>query len=326
MYSPPFNITSKILNLVVEICEMLTLIRLDSNIVLVPHLRKENRIKTIRASLAIENNTLNIEQVSAIIEGKRVLGNKREIQEVKNAFNAYEQILKLKGANIKHLLKAHKLMMDGLIEECGIFRNIDVGIVNKKGEVTHLAPKAALVPTLVERLFAWYKNSEYHPLIKSCVFHYEFEFIHPFSDGNGRMGRMWHSLLLGEWNEIFYFLPIEELIKERQNLYYKNLAKSDESGECTSFIEYMLELIKDSLKKLKNDTLNETINDTLNALNATQKALLDILKNNPKITRNDMSKILNLSIITIQRNLDSLIKLNKIERIGAKKNGYYKLI
>lgn len=321
-YNPPFEITPKILNLVVEISEILTTIKLDSNNPLVPHLRKKNRIKTIRATLAIENNSLNIHQVTAIIEGKRVLGDKKEIQEVKNAYKAYEQITKLKGTNIKHLLKAHKLMMSGLVSDSGMFRSSNVGIVNQKGKVLHLPPQAELIPRLIEQLFSWYKASEYHPLIKSSVFHYEFEFIHPFSDGNGRLGRMWQSKLLGEWSKIFYYLPLEELIRDKQKLYYQNLAKSDKSGNSTSFIEYMLNLIKNALKMLKNDTLNDSINDTLND---TQKALLTLIKANPKATRKDMANSLNLSVITIQRTLDSLIKLKKLERIGAKKNGYYKI-
>lgn len=321
-YNPPFEISPNILNLVVEICEILTHLKLNPNPI-VPHLRKENRIKTIRASLAIENNTLNLEQVTAIIEGKRVLGNPKEIKEVKNAYNAYEKITKFNGLNVKHLLKAHKLMMSDLIDDNGLFRSSSVGIVNQKGEVIHIAPKAEFVPQLISKLFKWYQTSQYHPLIKSSVFHYEFEFIHPFSDGNGRLGRMWQSKLLGEWNEIFYFLPIEELIKENQALYYENLAKSDESGNSTRFIEFILKLIKESLLKLKNDTINDSINDTINDR---QKALLSLLKTNPKITREQMAVQLNLSIITIQRTLDSLIKLEKIKRVGARKNGYYSVL
>lgn len=322
-YNPPFDITPKMLNLVVEICEVLACIKLDAPNLLVPHLRKTNCIKTIRASLAIENNSLSLEQVTAIINGKRILGNPREIKEVKNAYEAYEQIMGLKGSSLKHLLKAHALMMGDLIKDSGRFRDGGVGVVNQKYEVVHLAPKAEFVPQLMERLFDWYKSSEHHPLIKSSVFHYELEFIHPFSDGNGRLGRMWQSKLLGEWNEIFYFLPIEELIKEKQALYCQNLAKSDESGNSTSFVEYMLMLIRDSIHALNDDTIKDTINDTINA---NEKAVLEMLENSPKITRKAMAQALGLAVITIQRTLDSLAQKGKIERVGANKNGYYRVL
>lgn len=247
-YKPPFRMTDRITNLVAAISEQLGRIAVLSHGNLNPHLRKENRIKTIHSSLAIENNSLSIEQVTAILNGKRILGKPSEIREVKNAYDTYEMMLTLDPYSISDLLKAHRVMMAGLISENGAFRKGGVAVFD--GDVViHLAPPAILVPGQIQDLFAWYKTSEMHPLIRSTIFHYEFEFIHPFADGNGRMGRLWHSLLLGHWNEIFYWLPIEELIRSRQSDYYKALGESDKTAESSSFVEFLLQIILDTLKE-----------------------------------------------------------------------------
>ena len=214
-----------------------------------PHLRRENRIRTIHSSLAIEHNSLSLEQVTAILDGKRVLGNPNEIKEVQNAYEAYELMLRLNPASVDDLLKAHKLMMNGLVSENGRFRSGGVGVFD--GEVlSHMAPPVEFVPEHIQNLFAWYQKSELHPLIKSAIFHYEFEFIHPFADGNGRMGRMWHSLLLGKWKEMFFWLPIEELIQSRQKEYYDALGAADKQADSAGFVELMLEIIRDSLTEI----------------------------------------------------------------------------
>lgn len=245
-YYPPFHTTDKITNLVAEICEQIGRITVLSHGNLNPHLRRENRIKTIHSSLAIEHNSLSLEQVTAIINGQRILGNPNEIREVKNAYDSYEIMLELDPYSIEDLLRAHEIMMRHLINENGKFRSGEVGVYNVE-VVIHMAPPASLVSGLINDLFAWYQKSEMHPLIKSAVFHYEFEFIHPFSDGNGRMGRMWHSLLLGKWNEIFYWLPIEELIRSRQKEYYDALGKADKEADSSSFVELMLKIILETL-------------------------------------------------------------------------------
>ena len=248
-YKPPFHMTDKITNLVAEISEQVGRVTVLSHGNLNPHLRKENRIRTIHSSLAIEHNSLSLEQVTAIIDGKHILGNPNEIKEVHNAYETYEMMLNLNPASVDDLLKAHKMMMNGLIPENGRFRSGDVGVFD--GDVVvHMAPPANLVPGQIHDLFAWYQNSEMHPLIKSAIFHYEFEFIHPFADGNGRMGRMWHSLLLGQWKELFYWLPIEELIRTRQKEYYDALGKSDKEADSSAFVELMLEIIADTLKQI----------------------------------------------------------------------------
>ncbi len=258
-YQPPFHMTDKITNLIAAISEQLGQIKVLSKGNLTHHLRKENRIRTIHSSLAIEHNSLSLEQVTAIIDGKRILGNPVEIKEVKNAYTSYEMMLTLDPYSVDDLLKAHETMMKELISENGRFRSGGVGVFNGKALV-HMAPPANMVPGQIQDLFSWYKASEIHPLIRSAIFHYEFEFIHPFADGNGRMGRMWHSLLLGRWNEIFYWLPVEELIRSRQEEYYKALGKSDRDADSSAFVEFLLQVILDSLQNttvVGNDEVEE---------------------------------------------------------------------
>lgn len=258
-YRPPFHMTDRITNLTAAICELLGQIKILSNGKFSPYLRKENRIRTIHSSLAIEHNSLSLEQVTAIIDGKRILGNPVEIKEVKNAYTTYEMMLTLDPFSVDDLLKAHEAMMKELISENGRFRSGGVGVFNGKA-IVHMAPPANMVPGQIQDLFSWYKASEIHPLIRSAIFHYEFEFIHPFADGNGRMGRMWHSLLLGRWNEIFYWLPVEDLIRSRQEEYYKALGKSDRDADSSAFVEFLLQVILDTLQNttvVGNDEVEE---------------------------------------------------------------------
>ena len=269
-YVPPFQMTDNIMNLLAETSEQIGRIKVLSHGNLNPHLRKENRIRTIHSSLAIEQNSLTLEQVTAILDGKRILGNPNEIREVKNAYATYEMMLELNPYSVEDLLEAHKQMMAGLISENGKFRTSGVGVF-AGDQVIHMAPPAKLVPSEIQNLITWYRNSKVHPLIKSAIFHYEFEFIHPFADGNGRMGRLWHSLLLGNWNEIFFWLPIEELIRSRQEEYYQALGKSDELGESSPFVEFMLEIILDTLKE------TTVVGKTKKAENPQVQKLLEVL-------------------------------------------------
>ena len=258
-YQPPFHMTDKITNLTAAICELLGQIKILSRGNLAPHLRKENRIRTIHSSLSIEHNSLTLEQVTAIIDGRRILGNPVEIQEVKSAYTAYEMMLTLDPYSVDDLLKAYKAMMNELISENGRFRSGGVGVFNGK-VLVHMAPPANMVPGQIQDLFTWYKTAEIHPLIRSSIFHYEFEFIHPFADGNGRMGRMWHSLLLSRWNEIFYWLPVEDLIRLRQEEYYNALGKSDTDADSCAFVEFLLQVIMDTLQNttvVGNDDVEE---------------------------------------------------------------------
>ena len=247
-YTPPYTITDEILNLVSDITEILTKLTIDDKMNYNPRLRRDNRVKTIHASLAIEDNSLSIEQVTDIIAGKRVLGPQNEICEVKNAFEAYENLLELNPYLIKDMLKAHKMLMHDLTKEAGTFRQGGVGVF-AGDRLVHMAPPAERVPQLIKELIDWLKKDKAHPLIKSCVFHYEFEFIHPFADGNGRMGRMWHTLILYKWKPIFGWLPIETIIRERQEEYYNALGKADSKADSGVFIEFLLQAIYDSLKE-----------------------------------------------------------------------------
>lgn len=248
-YKPPFHVTDRIVSLIAEISEQVGRITVLQEGTMSPRLRRENRIRTIHSSLAIEHNSLSLGQVTAILDGKRILGNPNEIKEVQNAYEAYEMMLRLDPLSEDDLLKAHMLMMNGLISENGRFRSGGVGVFEGEALV-HMAPPAKFVPEHIHNLFVWYEQSELHPLIKSAVFHYEFEFIHPFADGNGRLGRMWHSLLLGNWKELFFWLPMEELIQSRQSEYYETLGAADRQADSAGFVELMLEIIRDSLLEI----------------------------------------------------------------------------
>ena len=307
-YQHQFHMTDKITNLTADICELLGQIKILSNGKFSPYLRKENRIRTIHSSLAIEYNSLSLEQVTAIIDGKRILGNPVEIKEVKNAYTAYEMMLTLDPYSVDDLLKAHEAMMKELISENGRFRSGGVGVFNGKALV-HMAPPANMVPGQIKDLFSWYKASEIHPLIRSAIFHYEFEFIHPFADGNGRVGRMWHSLLLGRWNEIFYWLPVEDLIRSRQEEYYKALGKSDRDADSSAFVEFLLQVILDTLQNTtvvgndevedQKDPLVDTLREAIgkDTLSATEIMKRLGLSHRPTFRQNYLNPALSHGVI-----------------------------
>lgn len=323
MYAPPFEITSKIIELISKISEKLGEIISIQNNPLHIQLRKENRIKTIHSSLAIENNSLTLEQITAIINGKRVLGNPNEIKEVKNSIQAYDLLLSLNPYDENDLLKAHKLMMQDLVSNSGKYRVDGVGIFDGE-KVVHVAPQAKRVPELMANLFEWLKTSDIHPLIKSCVFHYEFEFIHPFQDGNGRLGRLWQTVILKEWKEIFAWLPVETLIKENQKEYYNVLEVSDSVANSTKFIEFMLSIILNTIEEIiqieKKVTVKVTVKVTLN-----QKKILEVIKNNPQITQEELANVIGLTRKSINSNMKKLQENGLLKRIGADKNGYWQV-
>ena len=323
-YQPPFKITSKIIDYISRISEKIGEINSLENS---PHqvkLRKENRIKTIHSSLAIENNSLTIEQITAIIDGKRVLGSPNEIQEVKNAVQTYELLLKLNPYDEKDLLKAHSLMMQDLVSNNGKYRNEGVGIFDGN-QVVHFAPPADRVPLLMADLFNWLKTSDVHPLIKSCVFHYEFEFIHPFQDGNGRMGRLWQTVILKEWKEVFAWIPVESLIKENQSEYYNALNSSDKEADSSSFIEFMLSLLLKTIEEIieteKKVTVKVSVKVTVN-----QQKILDVIKENPFVTQEELAQIIGLSRKSIIQNMKKLQENGLLKRVGADKNGRWEVV
>jgi len=246
---PPYKITPLILAKVASISEKIGEVKTAYLFHPPAELRRSNRIKTIQSSLEIEGNTMSVEQVTALINNKRVLAPEKDILEVKNAIATYEQIDSFKPYSLKSLLKAHKLLMNGLVNNAGNLRTKSVGIV-KGSETVHVAPPADRIEFLVEDLLDYAKKDDDLLLIKSCVFHYEFEFIHPFMDGNGRMGRLWQTVLLRQQYPVFDFLPIEALIKEQQKVYYSALEKSDKMGESTTFVEFMLTIIEHALEDL----------------------------------------------------------------------------
>lgn len=317
-YTPPFTMTDEIMNLVIEIAELTGAIAVSEQLSRNPKLRRENRIKSIHSSLAIEQNSLTEEQVSDVINGKRVLGPLQDIREVKNAYEAYDIMTKLNPYSVKDLLKAHKIMMSGLVKEAGMFRSKGIGVY-AGDQLIHAGTPANYVPDLIAQLFQWLQQSKLHPLVKSCIFHYEIEFIHPFADGNGRTGRLWHTLILAKWKEFFLWIPIESIIKERQDGYYKALNDSNTAGESTKFVEFMLELIRDLLTELANGK-------SITSEKTPEDKVLELIKGDEKLSAAEMSERIGLSQRQVQRVLKTLKDDKKIEYIGAKRDGYYRII
>ena len=245
-YSPQFHPTELMLSLVAESSELAG--RIPALHKLSAGECRESLVRSVHASLAIEGSQLSLEQVRLAVDGKRIIADPAEILEVRNAFRAYELIMSQDPLSEKSFLRAHSLMMNGLVREYGKLRTCGAGVFAGNVPV-HIAPPASLVPKLVHDLFAWYRESGLPPLVKSAVFHYELEFIHPFADGNGRMGRLWHRLLLGQQTRLFLFIPADELILERRKDYYGALGEADTSGDCAGFVEFMLEVVRDSLRE-----------------------------------------------------------------------------
>lgn len=247
---PPFEITTAILSDVATISELVGSIGSTQNLSTNPTLRRQNRIKTIYSSLAIEQNTLSLEQVTAVLSGKRVLAPPKDIAEVQNAYEIYDHLSELNPYSVEDLLLAHRVMMRDLVSEAGMFRSRPVGVVDSEGNILHFGTLPQYVPDLVEELLQWTEESPLPLLIKSCVFHYEFEVIHPFADGNGRTGRLWHTLLLSQWNPLFAWLPVESIIHDHQQEYYDAINRSNALGEGTPFLEFMLGVIKEALQEV----------------------------------------------------------------------------
>lgn len=316
---PPYQITNAILKLVASISENIGEVKATHLDKPSPELRKRNRVKTIKASLEIEGNSLSEDQITAIIEDKRVIGPQKDIKEVVNAIKVYDNLETFIPARKSSFLAAHKMLMEGLVDRPGELRRKPVGIF-KGSKVAHVAPPADQLDHLLSELLAYLKDSEDHVLIKSSVVHYEIEFIHPFMDGNGRMGRLWQTLILSQEYPLFEFLPFETIIKERQQDYYDVLEKCDKSGESTAFIEFMLRAI--------NDSLNNLLNQQSPSLTVEQRVSFFLSTHSGEIfTRKDYMRIFkDISPATASRDVRFAVDNGLVERLGDKRNTKYKIL
>ena len=288
-YQPPYTITPKILNLVAEINEKLGRLLILQEQSADLRLRKINRIRTIQGSLAIEGNTLSEAQITAILDGKPVIAPPREIQEARNALTVYENLGKWNASSELDLLDAHLLLMQGLIDEAGAYRLKGVGVMQGE-QVIHMAPPAKRVAFLMGDLLDWLKHTKDHALISSCVFHYEFEFIHPFADGNGRIGRLWQTLILSEWKGVFAYIPVESMVYMHQAEYYKAINDSTQQADSAPFIEFMLSIILEACvahSLQESDQVTDQVTDQV-------EALLNLLNKQSVLTTNEIMQALKL--------------------------------
>lgn len=316
---PPFEITNAMIDRVAEIAELvgrLSTGQLSSS----PALRRANRIRTIHGSLAIEQNTLTLEQVTAVLNGKQVLAPPKDIAEVKNAYEIYERLDELDPYSVDDLLSAHAVMTRGLLDESGVFRTRPVGVVDSEGHVLHFGTLPQYVPGLVTELLNWVKTSDVHMLIRSCVFHYEFELIHPFADGNGRVGRLWHTLLLSRWNPAFAWLPVESIIHDRQADYYAAINASNDAGESTIFIEFMLNAIQASLTDVIK-TSDEMSDENVDKATLRWRKIEEFLKTHDYIMNADVRELCGASPATANRILAGLVETKKL--IKCRKGGHW---
>lgn len=300
MKNPPFELTNQILSDVAEIAELVGRVFSTDQLSANPALRRSNRIRTIYGSLAIEQNTLTLDQITAVLDGKRVLAPPKDIAEVRNAFEIYERLEELNPYSIDDLLTAHGVMMRGLEQEAGIFRSRPVGVVNQSGEIVHFGTLPQYVPEAVENLLGWVRDSELPMLIRSCIFHYEFELIHPFADGNGRTGRLWHTLLLSKWNPVFAWLPVESIVHDHQETYYEAINVSNAAVSSTAFIEFMLATIKASL--IESAHMSDEMSDALeNKLAKRWKQIEQFLESHNFIQNADVRQLCGVSAATANR-------------------------
>lgn len=317
---PPFEITNTMIHQVAEIAELVGKLTSTNQLSVNPTLRRANRIRTIHGSLAIEQNTLSLEQVTAVLNGKQVLAPPKDIAEVKNAYEIYERLNELDPYSVDDLLTAHGIMTRGLVEESGVFRSRPVGVVDQEGRILHFGTLPQYVPDLVMDLLDWTKTSDIHMLIRSCVFHYELELIHPFADGNGRIGRLWHTLLLSRWNPAFAWLPVESMIHARQSEYYAAINASNNAGESTVFIEFMLSTIKASL--IDAISTSEGMSDEpVDKATLRWKQIEKFLETHEFIMNADVRVLCGVSAATANRILFSLV--TRGELVKDRENGHW---
>ena len=320
MKQPPFRITNQMIDDIAAISELIGKLSVYGRLSSDPTLRRTNRIRTIHGSLAIEQNSLSLEQVTAVLNGKRVLAPPKDIAEVKNAYEIYERLNELDPHSVDDLLMAHGVMTRGLVEESGTFRTRPVGVVDEEGRVLHFGTLPQYVPELVMELLDWTRQSELHMLIRGCVFHYELELIHPFSDGNGRIGRLWHTLLLSKWKPVFAWLPVESIIHDRQQEYYAAINASNSAGESTAFIEFMLSAIKAALI----DAIKTS--DEMSAEKPDRAALRwqkieRFLRTHEYVMNADVRALCGVSSATANRLLSELVAEGKL--VKSRKHGHW---
>ncbi len=316
-YKPPYTITSKIVNLISQISEELTKIEIDEQRIITPNLRKINRIKTLAGTLEIEGNFLGEEKITSILDGKTVLGTYREITEAKGAIEAYKEFENYNPKTLTDMLKAHQILMKDMITTAGSFRSINVGVGGKDG-VAHIAPPPNQVPKLMQDLFDWLSTTDEHPLITSSVFHYEFEFIHPFSDGNGRIGRLWQSVIMHSWKKAFIAIPTESIIRDHQEEYYQAIENSSSIGESTPFIEFMLEVILESIQS--------SVTSNQKSSHKSDQKVLELMKKNSKITIKELMQQLSMSESGIKKVIKKLKVENRVQRVGSLKDGRWEVL
>ena len=316
MKSPRYTLSDKMISLVAEITEIATHLEMRESAI-DPLLRKKNRLKTIHSSLAIEHNSLSLRQVTDIIDGKRVFGPPKEIEEVKNAKAAYAVLEKVDPYSVKDLLKVHGLMVGGLTAQAGRFRTVGVGVYSGK-KLVHAGLPHKLVPGKVKELLSWVRNSGAHPLIASCVFHYGLEYIHPFTDGNGRMGRYWQTVLLAAWRPQMAWVPVEEIIRDRQDAYYRAISNADRTGDARMFIEFMLTALRDALVAVKKSVGKGVVKSV--------GKILELLKEFPDMTRERLAAEVGLSVRGVEKNLAQLKSAGRIRRIGGRKGGCWEVL
>lgn len=315
-YEPPFSRTARIEALCMDIAESVGSLGPNSKLSTNPTLHRKLRISTIYSSLLVEGNELSLDQVTAIIDGKRVLGNQNDIREVENARNAYDMLPDLDPLSLDDLLLAHKAMMTGLVPEAGRFRSKNAGVF--EGErLIHAGTPAKYVPSLMDDLFSWLARSDMHPLLRSCVFHYEFEFIHPFADGNGRTGRLWHTLLLSKWRRALAWLPVESVILKRQQDYYRAFSEAESKGECGPFVTYMLEAIKEALAPYSGNQASATV--------LREEALLAFVLDRPNATIAEIAEHLGVSRATVDRLIATLRANGRLNRVGGRRAGHWEV-
>jgi Fic family protein len=326
-YSPPLTLTPALLSRVAAIAEALGRWSARQEPSPSPRLRRENRIHTIQASLAIEQNSLSLEQVTALFDGQRVMGPARDIQEVRNAIAAYDALPRWDPANREHLLEAHGLLMAGLIDTPGRFRSGGVGIY-RGDQLVHMAPPASRVPALVADLLGWLAASDWHPLLVSCVAHYELEFIHPFADGNGRIGRLWQTLILSRWNALLAWLPIEEVIRSRQQGYYESLGRADQQGDLEPFVAYQLEAIHDALRSEIDSEKGSEIGSEIGATTgaAIDARILRDLAAEPTLSARRLAERLQLSPRAVENHLAALQRQGRLRRHGSPRAGHWQVL